>query len=127
MSRIRRIVTLVIVLLGPALATAQPQTQQRSLAAYAEGHPYVFTQQRCAGNLTFLEKLVGTYVKDDWQVRPGLTTSFGLRYDWQNYFHDNNNVSPRASIAYAPGGRKTTVVRAGAGVFTDRSRPVVLA
>ena len=98
-----------------------------SLDAYAEGHPYAFTQQRGEGDLVFLEKLVGTYVKDDWQVRPGLTTSFGLRYDWQNYFHDNNNASPRVSMAYAPGDQKTTVVRAGAGLFTDRSGPVVIA
>jgi len=26
----------------------------------------------------------------------GLSLSFGLRYDWQNYFHDNNNVAPRS-------------------------------
>src|SRR5262249_22159393 len=61
------------------------------------------------------------------QVRPGFTIDYGLRYDWQNYFHDDNNVAPRFSIAYAPGNTKTNVVRAGVGVFNDRSGPVVIA
>ena len=73
------------------------------LDAYAGGRPYSFIQQQGNGDLAFLEKQVGAYVKDDWQVRPGLSLSFGLRYDWQNYFHDNNNVAPRVSLAYAPG------------------------
>ena len=58
---------------------------------------------------------------------PACRSSFGLRYDWQNYFHDNNNVAPRFSVAYAPGNKKTNVLRAGIGVFNDRSGPVVIA
>jgi hypothetical protein len=77
--------------------------------------------------VSLLEKQLGTYIKDDWQARAGLSLSFGLRYDWQNYFHDNNNVAPRVSVAYAPGNRKTNVLRAGIGVFNDRSGPVVIA
>jgi hypothetical protein len=98
-----------------------------SLDAYAAGAPYSYIQQQGNGDLAFLEKQVGAYVKDDWQVRPGVTASFGMRYDWQNYFHDNNNFAPRASFAYAPGNRKTDVIRGGAGVFNDRSGPVVIA
>ena len=97
------------------------------LDTYAAGRPYAFTQQQGNGDLAFLEKQVGTYIKDDWQVRPGLSLGFGLRYDWQNYFHDDNNVAPRFSVAYAPGNQKTNVFRAGVGVFNDRSGPVVIA
>ncbi len=98
-----------------------------NLDTYAAGQPYAFIQQKGNGDLAFLEKQVGTYIKDDWQVRPGLSASLGLRYDWQNYFHDDNNVAPRASLAYAPGNRKTDVIRVGAGIFNDRSGPVVIA
>jgi Carboxypeptidase regulatory-like domain len=97
------------------------------LDAYAAGAPYAFTQQRGNGDLALLEKQVGTYIKDDWQVRPGLSIGYGLRYDWQNYFHDNNNFAPRFSLAFAPGNKKTNVFRAGVGVFNDRSGPVVIA
>ena len=97
------------------------------LDAYASGMPYAFTQQQGNGDLALLEKQVGTYIKDDWQVRSGLSLNVGLRYDWQNYFHDNNNFAPRISVAYAPGNQKANVVRAGIGVFNDRSGPVVIA
>ena len=98
-----------------------------SLNAYAGGAPYAFIQQQGNGDLAFLEKRLGAYIKDDWQVRPGVTASFGLRYDWQNYFHDTDNVAPRISVAYAPAHQTTMVIRAGAGLFTDRSGPVAIA
>ena len=97
------------------------------LDTYAAGAPYAFTQQAGNGNLAFLEKQVGAYVKDDWQVSPALSLSGGVRYDWQNYLHDDNNIAPRVSLAFAPGDRKANVVRAGIGVFNDRSGPVVIA
>jgi len=89
--------------------------------------PYAFTQQQGNGDLAFLEKLLGAYLKDDWQAKSGLSLSFGLRYDWQNYFHDTNNFAPRFSLAYAPGNKKTNVLRLGIGVFNDRSGPAVIA
>jgi carboxypeptidase family protein/TonB-dependent receptor-like protein len=97
------------------------------LDAYAASRPYAFIQQQGNGDLAFLEKLVGAYIKDDWQVAPGLSASLGLRYDWQNYFHDTNNLAPRFSLAYAPGNQKTNVLRAGAGLFNDRTGPVAIA
>ena len=97
------------------------------LDAYRSGQPYAFIQQRGNGDLALLEKQVGTYIKDDWQLRPGLSLGLGVRYDWQNYFHDDNNVAPRFSVAFAPGDQKTNVFRAGIGVFNDRSGPVVIA
>jgi outer membrane receptor protein involved in Fe transport len=97
------------------------------LDTYAAGTPYAFTQQSGNGDLALLEKQVGTYVKDDWQVSSTLSVSGGLRYDWQNYLHDDNNFAPRVSVAFAPGDRKTNVLRAGVGVFNDRSGPVVIA
>jgi hypothetical protein len=97
------------------------------LDTYAAGRPYAFTMQQGNGDLALLEKQLGTYIKDDWQAGAGLSLSFGLRYDWQNFFHDTNNVAPRFSVAFAPGNQKTNVLRAGVGVFNDRSGPVVIA
>ncbi len=97
------------------------------LDTYARGLPYAFTQQQGNGDLALLEKQVGAYIKDDWQLGGGVSLGAGLRYDWQNYFHDNNNLVPRVSIAFAPGDKKTNVIRVGVGMFNDRSGPVVIA
>jgi hypothetical protein len=91
------------------------------LQAYAAGRPYAFAQQQGNGKVDWLEKVLGAYVKDDWQVRPGLILSLGLRYDWSNYFTDNNNVAPRLSAAYTIG--KNDVLRGGGGVFYDKIGP----
>jgi hypothetical protein len=97
------------------------------LDTYAAGRPYSFVQQQGNGDIAFLEKQVGAYIKDDWQLRAGLSASFGMRYDWQNYFHDTNNFAPRGSLAYAPGNRKTDVIRGGIGLFNDRSGAAAIA
>lgn len=94
-----------------------------SLADYAAGRAFSLIRQQGNGRVIFIEKVLGGFVQDDWQVRPNLTVSAGLRYDWQNYFHDNNNFSPRTAIAYAPGKGRKTVLRAGAGIFYDRTGP----
>lgn len=85
------------------------------------GRPFSFVQQRGDGHLVFLQKLLGAFVQDQIAVRPNLSVSVGLRYDWQNHFIDNNNVSPRASFAYAPGQNRGTVIRGGGGVFYERA------
>src|SRR5262249_31111719 len=79
-------------------------------------------QQRGNGHVVFWEKVFGGFFQDEYQIRPNLLLTAGLRYDWQNYFHDANNIGPRLSIAYAPGSRKM-VIRGGAGIFYDRTGP----
>ena len=91
------------------------------LPAYAAGRPYAFTQQEGNGKVTWLEKVLGVYVKDDWQARPGVTVSLGLRYDWANYYRDNNNIAPRLTVAYAVGTKD--IIRGGGGVFYDKIGP----
>jgi hypothetical protein len=94
-----------------------------NLADYTAARPYSFIQQAGNGHVVFLEKVLGAFAQDEIRVRPNLTLALGVRYDWQNYFHDNNNVAPRASIAFSPSESGRTVVRAGVGVFYDRSGP----
>jgi hypothetical protein len=94
-----------------------------SLQDYSDQHPFSFVQQRGDGHIVFWEKNFGTFFQDQYQVRPNLNLTAGLRYDWQNNFHDDNNFAPRLSVAYAPGASRKTVIRAGGGFFFDRTGP----
>ncbi|MDE3155192.1 MAG: TonB-dependent receptor [Acidobacteriota bacterium] len=94
-----------------------------NLAAYEAGTPYAYIRQTGNSHVAWLEKVLGFYANDDWQLRPGATLSFGLRYDWSNYFHDHDTLAPRFSLAVKPGGAKSTVIRAGAGLFWDKIGP----
>ena len=94
-----------------------------NVANYLQSRPYSFTQQQGNGHVVFWEKQLGVFVQDEYHWRKNLMLSFGLRYDWQNFFHDKNNFAPRFSFAYAPGTTQKIVLRGGAGVFYDRSGP----
>jgi hypothetical protein len=94
-----------------------------NLADYTADRPYSFIQQAGNGHIVFLEKVLGAFAQDEIRLRPNVTVSVGVRYDWQNYFHDNNNVAPRASMAFSPTAGGRTVIRAGVGLFYDRSGP----
>ena len=94
-----------------------------SLTAFGAQRPYSFIAQRGNGQADFLEKVVGLFAQDEVHPKPNLSVVIGVRYDWQNYFHDTNNLAPRASFAFAPVQGGKTVIRGGAGVFYDRTGP----
>jgi outer membrane receptor protein involved in Fe transport len=91
-----------------------------TLQDYAAERPYAFQIQQGMDHVVYWQKETGLFVQDEFKARLDLSLAIGLRYDWQNYLHDDNNFSPRLAFAYAPG-RKTTVLRGGAGVFYDRT------
>ena len=62
----------------------------------------------------------GFFIQDQIQLSPKLQLLAGLRYDWQTFLPDNNNLPPRVSLAYSPGNGKT-ILRVGSGVFYDRT------
>jgi len=94
-----------------------------TLEDYQQNHPFSLLRQSGNGHVVFLEKVLAGFVQDEFRVLPNLQISAGVRYDWQNYFHDSNNLAPRVSVAYAPGKTKKTVIRAGSGFFYDRTGP----
>lgn len=67
------------------------------------------------------------FIQDDWRIKPNLTFSFGLRYDWQSNIDSKFNFAPRASFAWSPHfgsseqgqkrRRQQTVIRGGIGLF----------
>jgi hypothetical protein len=94
-----------------------------TLQDYSQARPFSLLRQSGNGHVVFIEKVVGGFFQDEFRVLPNLSISAGVRYDWQNYFQDNNNVAPRLSFAYAPGKARKTVVRGGGGFFYDRTGP----
>lgn len=94
-----------------------------NLADYLQQRPFSLIQQRGDGHAIFMEAVIGAFIQDEFRIRPNLTITAGLRFDWQNFFHDNNNFSPRISFAWSPMKSRKTVLRFGSGMFYDRTGP----
>ncbi|MCX6622008.1 MAG: TonB-dependent receptor plug domain-containing protein, partial [Acidobacteria bacterium] len=60
----------------------------------------------------------GIYVQDSWRLRPSVTLELGLRTDRDDVLR-NWNPSPRAGVAWAPGGSESTKLFAGYSVVYD--------
>ena len=90
-----------------------------SLAQFTAGAPFVFRINQGDPNVAFTMHIFSGFVQDEFRLRPNLTLSFGLRYEWQSTANDHNNFAPRFGFAFAPGKSKKTVVTGGAGIFYD--------
>src|SRR6202140_498346 len=95
-----------------------------SAANYSAALPATYLVQTGSGHVTFLEKVICGFVEVNIRVKPNFSVYLGMRYYWQNYFHDDpNNFAPRISFAYAPSAKGKTVIRGGGGMFYDRTGP----
>jgi len=68
---------------------------------------------------------LGVYLQDDWRVRPNITFSYGLRYEFQTNAHSKYNFAPRVAVAWSPGAANSAkppkmVIRLGSGFFYNR-------
>ncbi len=62
----------------------------------------------------------GLFVQDEWRLRSNVTISLGLRFEKETIISDNNNIGPRAAIAWAPFKDGKGVIRFGGGIFYNR-------
>ena len=95
-----------------------------NLTDFEASKPGTFLVQRGQGHVVFLEKVVSGFIEDTIRLKPTFSVSLGVRYYFQNYFHDDpNNLAPRFGLAWAPTKNSKTIFRGGAGVFYDRTGP----
>ena len=100
------------------------EVYQRTLLGEPGGGASQFTLNTGKALTSINQFDVGLFLNDDWRVKPNLTFSYGLRYETQTNISDYSAVDPRFGIAWGIDGRGNraakTVLRAGAGIFTDR-------
>ena len=70
-----------------------------SAADYSSATPSTYLVQTGQGHVAFLERVLCGFVEDNIRVRPNFSLYLGVRYYWQNYFHDDpNNFAPRVQF-----------------------------
>ncbi|HEX8194760.1 MAG TPA: TonB-dependent receptor [Pyrinomonadaceae bacterium] len=106
--------------------------EQYRNALQGNARPTQFSISGGNPEINFTQTDFSPFIQDDWRVRPNLTLSFGLRYDWQNNINSKFNFAPRAAFAWSPGAgggqgrQQRTVIRGGFGVFYDRFNDTLL-
>jgi protocatechuate 3,4-dioxygenase beta subunit len=95
-----------------------------SSSDFSSALPTTYQLQTGQGHVVFLERVISGFVEDNIRLKPNFSLYAGVRYYFQNYFHDEpHNFAPRLSFAYAPTAGSKTVIRGGFGVFYDRTGP----
>ena len=102
------------------------ESYRRTLLNLPGGGPSQFSINAGNPELYLGQFDAGLFAGDDWRIRPNVTLSYGLRYEWQTNIRDWRDWAPRVGLAWAPAiinGAKNspkTVLRLGFGTFYDR-------
>ncbi len=111
-----------------------------NLQSFLDGRPSTFVQGFGDPEIRLNDTLVAGFLQDTWKIGRSMTLVYGVRYDYDlqpqsiardpnNPLHnglqtgihrDSNNIQPRVSLAYDPGGEGHSVIRAGYGRFYDK-------
>ena len=87
-----------------------------SLSEFSRGRPIELAVRRGNPSATYSDLDITAFSEIDFRPTDTVGIVAGLRYDRESRIDDIDNLSPRASVAFAPAKRKI-VLRGGAGMF----------
>jgi hypothetical protein len=97
-----------------------------SLSHFAEGKPYAFRFNEGNPEVSFTQHESFEFIQDQILLTPNLQLLLGVRHEWNGTVAKSQHVAPRFGLAWAPGGGKKTVLRAGSGFFYETLPKTVL-
>jgi hypothetical protein len=94
---------------------------RRALLALPGGTPTQYSSVAGNPQVDFTELYPAFFAQDDIKLLPNLTLSAGLRYFLANRPFQDNGVTPRLGVSWAPGRSKSLTLNAHLGLFSGHS------
>jgi hypothetical protein len=88
----------------------------QTLTDVSLGRPFLFSRRSGPSAVTLGDAEADVFAETSFRPTPSTAVTAGVRYDIERQVADRNNIAPRATAAFAPGGGRT-VLRGGVGVF----------
>jgi hypothetical protein len=106
---------------GCGLPASVASASISTLQSWSLGAPAFYEQGFGDPRYVETRPFTAGYWQDTWQIRPGFTLNYGLRYELDSQVKPLNtykkNFAPRISFAWDPTNDHRTVVRGGYGIF----------